>query len=136
MKTHASGSFVVAVMCLGIVGAASSASAVDGESGSMQAAVMAGLNAAAMAKLSVAEKRVSSGQWVESNEAAGYVPASDAPADVSVGRAGVITVMYTRPADLAGASIVLTPSAGDRGVVKWSCAGSGVPAEALPNGCK
>ena len=122
---------VVAVICLGF--AVSPAGAATSES---ESAITAGLNAAAKAKLAVSEKRVTSGQWVESNEAAGFVPAADAPARINIGSGGAISILYTTPAELEGASIVLTPSAADAGVVKWSCEGSGIPAELLPQGCK
>jgi hypothetical protein len=133
MKNLLSRPAVVAALFLGMSFAVSPAAATTNES---EAAIMAGLNAAAKAKLAVSEKRVVSGQWVESNEAAGFVPAPDAPAKINIGSGGAISVLYTTPAELEGASIVLTPSAADAGVVNWSCEGSGIPAELLPQGCK
>ena len=133
MKNLLSRTAVVAALCLGMAISLSTVGATANES---EAAIMDGLNAAARAKLAVSEKRVVSGQWVESNEAAGFVSAPDAPAKINIGPRGAISIVYTTPAELAGASIVLTPSAAEAGVVKWSCKGTGIPAELLPDVCE
>lgn len=93
-------------------------------------AVKAGLNAAAMARLSVSEAFIKTGKWAESNAAAGYEAPSGGPASVNVGPGGVITV------DFGGPSITLTPSDGGKGQVDWSCKGTGLAADVLPQECR
>jgi type IV pilus assembly protein PilA len=98
-------------------------------------AVTAGLNAAMPAKLAVSEKFAQTGQWPESNAAAGF-EASEGAASVNVGSGGVITVTFSDSAGLAGKSIVLTPSSAGKGTVHWSCKGSDFPASTLPKECQ
>ena len=78
-------------------------------------AVKTGLNAAMFAKLAVSEKFVETGQWPESNAAAGFKE-SEGTTSVIVGSGGLITITFKDPLELAGKSIVLTPSSADEGL--------------------
>jgi type IV pilus assembly protein PilA len=100
-------------------------------------AVTAGLAAAMPAKLAVSEKFAKTGQWPESNAAAGFeASASEGAASVNVGSGGLITVTFNDSAGLAGKSIVLTPSSAGHGTVHWSCKGADFPANTLPKECQ
>ena len=94
--------------------------------------VKAGLNAAAAARLAVSEKYLQDGAWPESNEAAGFTTPDGTAADISIGKAGVVTVALRS----TGGAIVLTPSSAEPGAIRWSCKATGVPTEALPPYCK
>jgi len=90
-------------------------------------AIQAALNAAAPAKLAVAEAYSSTGHWVASNDEAG-IAAPTGAATVTIGEAGVITIVFDGPI------ITLTPSA-DHGQVRWSCSTTGLPRASIPAGC-
>jgi hypothetical protein len=102
-----------------------------------EAAVSQGLSSAMPVKLSVAEQFAKTGNWIASNAAAGLEQGSNGPTTVSVSTGGLITVTFNSPADLAGKSIVLTPSDGGNGQVNWACKASGAfPAGTLPKECQ
>lgn len=90
-------------------------------------AIQAALNAAAPAKLAVAEAYAKTGHWIASNDEAGLATPTG-PATVTIGQSGVITIAFDGPI------ITLTPTA-DHDVVRWECATWGLPASAVPAGC-
>lgn len=92
------------------------------------AEIKAALDAAASAKLAVAETHARTGHWVGSNDEAG-VASPNSPGTVSIGTGGVISIVFDGPV------ITLTPSA-DRDVVRWTCTTTGLAASAVPAGCK
>lgn len=90
-------------------------------------AIQAALNAAAPAKLAVAETYSRTGHWVASNDEAGLTTPTGA-ATVTIGQAGVITIAFDGPI------ITLTPTA-DQALVRWTCTTTGLPAASIPAGC-
>ncbi|MGH8110176.1 MAG: pilin [Arenimonas sp.] len=94
----------------------------------VRAKVSEGLNLAAAAKLAVSETRAAAGAFVDTNPAAGYAGATTAiVASINIGASGggnpgEITITYSSPSEVAGKTIVLTPtiSSGDQ-VVEWYC---------------
>ena len=106
------------------------------QASTLQNTVMSGLNFAASAKLAVSETYLMTGQWPESNEAIGFHTPADSPATITVGKQGIVTVTYTKPDALSGKSLVLTPSAGGKGIINWSCKTAGVPVKYLPVHCQ
>ena len=90
--------------------------------------IKAALDAAAPAKLAVAETHTRTGHWVGSNDEAGFTSPQSA-GTVSIGTGGVITIVFDGPV------ITLTPSA-DHDMVRWTCATTGLAASAVPAGCK
>jgi len=101
------------------------------------AAVSQGLDSAMPAKLAVSDRFIKTGKWLESNAAAGLEHNSSGPTSVNIGSGGLITVTFNSPAELAGKSIVLTPSDGGSGKVNWACkASDAFPAGAVPKECQ
>jgi len=94
------------------------------------ATVQAGLMAAAPTKLSVAEQFAKTGVWAGSDSSANVEAPENAPATVSIGSGGVITIGYA-----TGAEIVLTPADGGNGRVSWTCSTKAMPDELVPEGC-
>ena len=92
--------------------------------------VQAALTSAASAKLLVSEGFFKTGHWATNNSEAGFSAPADAPAQISIGANGVITIAFDGP------SITLTPSDGGQGQVSWSCKGTGFTSNALPAECK
>ena len=93
------------------------------------------LNLGMLAKLAVSETWMERSEWPESNAAAGLDLPPDAIADVVVGKNGVVTVTFNRPANLAGSSIILTPRADEERTVHWSCESQDIATEKLPQDC-
>ncbi len=81
--------------------------------------VTVGLDMAAYAKLSVSEMYISTGKWPNNNDEAKALPIFDTEFEVVVGNGGVIIVTYLIPAQIAGKTLMLTPSAGEKGTVNW-----------------
>ena len=91
----------------------------------VRAKVTEGLNLAAAPKLAVAETRLSRGTFPTDNATAGYTQAaSDIVTSIAVGAAGAITITYAAPTEVAGQTIILTPTIGTGGVVRWGCNGN------------
>ena len=90
--------------------------------------IKAALDAAAPAKLAVAETHAKTGHWLGSNDEAGYTSPKGA-GTVTIGTGGVITIVFDGPV------ITLTPSA-DQDVVRWTCSTTGLAASAIPTGCQ
>jgi type II secretory pathway pseudopilin PulG len=89
--------------------------------------IQAALNAAAPAKLAVAETYSRTGHWVASNDEAGFATPTGA-ATITIGQAGVITIAFDGPI------ITLTPTA-DHDQVRWACSTTGLPTASIPAGC-
>lgn len=103
---------------------------------SLQDQVNTGLNMAAYAKLSVSEAFMTDGKWPNNNDEAKVAPVIDTDFTIKVGRNGVVTIVYLVPAELAGKSIVMTPSSVEKGAVNWDCKSPDIAAEYLPKRCR
>lgn len=98
--------------------------------------VEVGLNMAAYAKLSVSETFLTDGKWPNNNDEAKVAPVIDTDFTIKVGSNGVVTITYRVPAELAGKSIVMTPSSVEKGIVNWDCKSTDIAAEYLPKRCR
>lgn len=98
--------------------------------------VSVGLNMAAYAKLSVSEAYMTDGKWPSNNDEAKVAPVIDTDFTIKVGLNGVVTIVYQEPAELAGKSIVMTPSSVEKGTVNWDCKSPDIAAEFLPKRCR
>jgi|GEM_PF-7014976 len=98
--------------------------------------VVTGLDMAAYAKLSVSEVFLTEGKWPDNNDEAKVAPVIDTDFTIKVGKDGVITIVYLDPAELAGKSIVMTPSKGENQSVNWACKSIDIPVQYLPKRCK
>lgn len=116
--------------------AGTSPSADKGQLKSIQDQVAVGLNMAAFAKLSVSETYMTDGKWPNNNDEAKVAPVIDTDFNIKVGTNGVVTIVYLVPAELAGKSIVLTPSSVEKGTVNWDCKSPDIAAEYLPKRCR
>jgi type IV pilus assembly protein PilA len=91
----------------------------------VRAKVSEGLNLAAAAKLGVGETRLSNGTFPTTNALAGYSgAATPIVTSIVVGAAGAITITYASPTEVAGQTIILTPTIGTGGIVRWGCDGN------------
>lgn len=103
----------------------------------IRAEVQAALNFAAIARLAVSEKYISTGKWPESNDAAGVtVLPTRFTSAMSVGKAGIITITFDSSTAIAGKSIVLTPSAEADGAIRWACRSPDIDGQHLPEQCR
>ena len=105
----------------------------------VRAKVTEGMNLASTAKTSVSETFISNGQWPSSNGAAG-LPASNSisgnnVASVNVSGSGIVTITYTNDVNIAGSTIVMTPSS-TGGSVTWTCTGGDVADNYRPANCR
>lgn len=98
--------------------------------------VETGLNMAAYAKLSVSEQFLTDGKWPNNNDEAKVAPVIDTDFTIKVGNNGVVTIVYLVPAELAGKSIVMTPSSVEKGTVNWGCKSPDIASEYLPKRCR
>jgi len=98
--------------------------------------VTVGLDMAAYAKLSVSEAFMTDGKWPNNNDEAKVAPVIDTDFTIKVGTNGVVTIVYLVPAELAGKSIVMTPSSVEKGTVNWDCKSPDIAAEYLPKRCR
>lgn len=98
-----------------------------------------GMSMAAVGKTAVSEFHQAHGQWPGSNTEAGISDIPGPPVSISIGTAGVITIRFSEPAELAGKSLELTPkaSADPSGwsTVQWTCTSADLPANLRPPGC-
>lgn len=91
---------------------------------------------AASAKTFVSEYFQSEGIWPDSNAQVG-LPETSPQFPVSIGPGGVVTVHFDEPAELAGKSIVLTPSAGESGdFLSWECSAAEIPPALRAGNCR
>ena len=116
--------------------AGSSQTTDKGSAKSIQDQVSNGLNMAAYAKLSVSETFMTDGKWPNNNDEAKVAPVIDTDFTIKVGNSGVVTIVYLVPAELAGKSIVMTPSSVEKGTVNWDCKSPDIAAEYLPKRCR
>lgn len=104
----------------------------------VRARVSEGMNVASSPKLAIAETHSSTGRFVSTNTSAGLPPAGSITGNnvsgVAVSGLGVLTVSYSGAAPLAGANIVLTPTA-TGGTVRWTCTSS-LASKYLPSTCR
>ncbi len=98
--------------------------------------VAVGLDMAAYAKLSVSESYITNGKWPNNNDEANVAPVIDTDFTIKVGNSGVVTIVYLVPAELAGKSIVMTPSSVEKGTVNWDCKSPDIATEYLPKRCR
>lgn len=103
---------------------------------SLSEQVSTGLNMAAYAKLSVSEQFMTDGKWPNNNDEAKVAPVIDTDFTIKVGNNGVVTILYLVPAELAGKSIIMTPSSVEKGTVNWDCKSPDIAAEYLPKRCR
>jgi type IV pilus assembly protein PilA len=90
----------------------------------IRAKVSEGLNLAAPAKLAVSEYRFGIGVFPVDNLEAGFTsPTTSLVTSVIVSAGGVITITYAAPAEIAGMTIVLTPTISAAGDAQWACDG-------------
>ena len=127
--------------CLGVLAASLGAGAAlasdsDTSASAGADAVNTALLEAAPAKLAVSETFAQTGRWVSSNGAIGFESPAGAAHAIDIGRGGTVTIAFSGPAEVAGGSIVLTPSDGGNGRVEWACTSSNLPADAVPDGCR
>ncbi len=98
--------------------------------------VKVGLDMAAFAKLSVSEMFLTNGKWPNNNDEAKVAPVIDTDFSIKVGNNGIVTITYLVLDELAGKSIVLTPTQGDSGTVNWACKSADIAVEYLPKRCQ
>jgi type IV pilus assembly protein PilA len=103
--------------------------------------VSEGLNVAAGAKASVSETVLSTGTLPDNNAEAGLVSAASITGNnvlsVGVGTGGVITITYnTADANIANATIIMTPDTASGGSVTWDCTGGNVSPRYRPANCR
>ena len=105
----------------------------------VRAKVGEGVSLAAAAKQSVSETFISTGTLPISNVEAGLPAAASITgtnvASITVGANGVITVVYTAEAAIAGASVLLTPDTTSVGSINWECT-SLIDDKYLPAQCR
>ena len=113
----------------------------------VRARIAEGLHLAAVAKLAVAETRMSEQQWPNSNAEAGTYRTAHSTyvTSITVGTEGVITVTFRdNPLldDAANRTLLLTPSY-IRKAVQWDCNGSvgfgdsgDIPGRFVPGNCR
>lgn len=99
----------------------------------VRAKVAEGLNLAAAPKLAVSETRFAVNAFPTNNSAAGYSGAqTPIVTSIIVGTGGAITITYASPTEVAGNTIILTPTIATGDVVRWACDGNaGVGATAF-----
>ena len=94
----------------------------------VRAKVTEGLSLASAAKTAVAEYFAANGSLPTSNVLAGMPSAASIKGNnvnsVTVGAAGIITVVYTTAAPLSGAPIILKPTT-NTGAIKFDCTTAG-----------
>lgn len=104
----------------------------------VRAKVSEGLSLASGAKTSVAETILSTGTMPADNAGAGLAAAGSITgnnvASVTVAN-GDITIAYTLDSNIAGSTVVLTPSL-TGGSVVWACTGGTVDARFRPGNCR
>ncbi|MCC1495289.1 pilin [Alcanivorax sp. 1008] len=103
--------------------------------------VSEGLNVAAGAKASVSETILSTGTVPTDNAGAGLVGSASITgnnvASVAVGAGGAITITYnTADTNIAGQTIIMTPSTASGGSVAWDCTGGTVVDRYRPANCR
>ena len=116
--------------------AGSSENTDKGPAKSIKDQVAVGLDMAAYAKLSVSETFMTDEKWPNNNDEAKVAPVIDTDFTIKVGNNGVVTIIYLVPAELAGKSIVMTPSSVEKGTVNWDCKSPDIAAEYLPKRCR
>jgi hypothetical protein len=97
------------------------------------------LKSATGVKAAVAEAYAMLGTFPATNEESGLSEALQTPyANVEVVAGGVVKVAFNDQADssLRGAAVMLVPGVSAEDDVYWSCTGSGVPRENLPEACR
>jgi len=102
----------------------------------VRAKISAGINAASVAKLAVAETYLETGTVPADNTAAGFVFKNDAAnvRDIQI-EDGVITiVMAASPVE--GGSIILEPSKGADDSIVWDCYSTDIEKKYLPSSCR
>lgn len=100
--------------------------------------VSEGLNLASMAKLAVSETRQSTGAWPVGNGGAGLPPTITSTYVTSVvvaDAAGIITVTYSAPTQVAGKTIIMTPTEVS-GAINWACNTGTVDDRYRPANCR
>ena len=103
----------------------------------VRAKIAQGLDAAAEAKLAVAETYAETGAVPADNAQAGYVFDDTSPAvsDIRIEQGGVVRVlMAVDPID--GGALVLQPSEGAGGGVEWRCYSPDIEGRYLPADCR
>lgn len=103
----------------------------------VRAKIAQGLDAAAAAKLAVAETYAETGAVPADNAQAGYVFDGAPPEvrDIRIEQGGVVRVrMAVDPID--GGAIVLEPSEGADGAVEWRCYSPDIEKRYLPSACR
>lgn len=98
--------------------------------------VVVGLEMSVFAKLSVSETFMANGKWPNNNDEAKVAPVIDTDFRILVGKDGVITITYLVLDQLAGKSIVLTPTQAGSSAVNWTCKSAGIAPEYLPKKCQ
>lgn len=95
-----------------------------------------GIAMSAAAKVAVSEYVISEGVLPTSNASAGLAAtiSGDNVADVQVGAAGVITVTYSAPTEIASSNVTLTPST-TPGSIVWTCASTAAN-QYVPASCR
>ncbi|MDR1969343.1 MAG: pilin [Burkholderiaceae bacterium] len=104
-----------------------------------------GLTLAGGAKASITEFRASMGHWPATQESAGLMSANsisgNAVTSVEVtGGTGEVIITFNDKVQ-TGLTLIMTPSVGDGGSIKWTCNGSWgnngtVPAKWRPANCR
>ncbi len=103
----------------------------------LAAGVQAGLVEGMRAKLAVSEHYFAKKAWPASVEETSFTAADPSKATVTIADGGVVTVEFAAPAELAGNTIVHSPSYAQNGDIEWSCETTGnFPAATLPDHCK
>lgn len=116
--------------------AGSSENTDKGPAKSIKDQVAVGLDMAAYAKLSVSETFITDGKWPNNNDEAKVAPVIDTDFTIKVGNNGVVRIVYLVPAELAGKSIVMTPSSVEKDTVNWDCKSPDIAVEFLPKRCR
>lgn len=102
----------------------------------IRAKVSEGLNLAAAPKLAVSEFQQSNGAFPANAASAGYDGAATTIVR-SIGiAAGVITITYDSPTEIAGDTITLTPATTAAGPITWSCRAGTLEPKYTPSSCR
>ncbi len=110
----------------------------------VRAKVTEGLSLASAAKTAVAEYYATNGSLPTSNALAGMPSAASITGNsvksVTVGTAGLITIVYTAQAPLSSATLFLKPTT-NTGAIKFDCTSTGsgggtLPAKYRPASCR
>ncbi|WP_090255633.1 pilin [Ectothiorhodospira marina] len=102
-----------------------------------RAKVSEGISLASAARTAVSEHVLSTSNFPDSNNAAGYTsPTTDNISGIAIGSDGVITVTFNSAAGVPqDATLVFTPLT-TAGAVTWSCTGGTLETQYRPSSCR